>query len=46
VIAQPHECVRRNLNHYQHVVSALAEPIRLMDEIDDAIDENGGWPIK
>ncbi len=34
-----------DLTHYQHVVSALAETIRLMAEIDDVIEENGGWPI-
>ena len=31
-----------DLNHYQKVVVALTETIRLMDEIDDAIPE---WPI-
>lgn len=35
-----------DLTHYQHIVSALAETIRLMAEIDETIDENGGWPIK
>jgi len=35
-----------DLTHYQHVVSALAETIRLMAEIDERIDEYGGWPIK
>ena len=35
-----------DLTHYQHVVSALNETIRLMSEIDSAIDEHGGWPIK
>ena len=34
-----------DLTHYQDVVSALAETIRLMAEIDVVIDENGGWPI-
>lgn len=35
-----------DLTHYQRVVSALAETIRLMAEIDESIDEHGGWPIK
>lgn len=34
-----------DLTHYQHVVSALAETTHLMAEIDDVIDNNGGWPI-
>ncbi len=34
-----------DLTHYQHVVSALAETIRLMGEIDEVIDQNGGWPV-
>jgi predicted helicase len=34
-----------DLTHYQHVVSALAETIRIMAEIDDVIEDNGGWPI-
>ena len=31
--------------HHQKVVVALNEPIRLMAEIDEAIDAHGGWPI-
>ena len=34
-----------DLTHYQHVVSVLAETIRLMAAVDEAINENGGWPI-
>ena len=34
-----------DLHHYQKIVVALAETIRLMGEIDAAIDANGGWPI-
>lgn len=33
-----------DLHHYQRVV-ALAETIRLMGEIDAAIEAHGGWPI-
>jgi predicted helicase len=34
-----------DLHHYQKIVVALAETIRLMAEIDAAIDAHGGWPI-
>jgi predicted helicase len=33
-----------DLHHYQKVVVALAETIRLMGEIDSAIEDHGGWP--
>jgi predicted helicase len=33
------------LTHYQHIVSALSETIRLMAEIDAVIEEHGGWPL-
>ena len=32
--------------HYQKIVVALKETIRLMTEIDQAIDAHGGWPLK
>jgi predicted helicase len=35
-----------DLTHYQHIVSALKETIRLMSEIDTVIEEHGGWPIQ
>jgi hypothetical protein len=35
-----------DLHHYQRVVVALAETIRLMGEIDAVIDSHGGWPIE
>ncbi len=35
-----------DLTHYQHIVSALSETIRIMAEIDKTIDKHGGWPIK
>jgi hypothetical protein len=31
--------------HYQHIVSALNETMRLMSEIDTAIEAHGGWPM-
>jgi predicted helicase len=34
-----------DLHHYQKIVVTLAETIRLMGEIDAAIDAHGGWPI-
>ncbi len=33
-----------DLAHYQKIVVALSETIRLMEEIDEVIDEHGGWP--
>lgn len=32
--------------HYCKIVTALHETIRLMAEIDEAIDAHGGWPIQ
>jgi predicted helicase len=32
--------------HYQKVVKALSETIRMMAQIDQVIEEHGGWPIK
>lgn len=33
-----------DIEHYQKIVFALSETIRLMAEIDKVIDEHGGWP--
>ena len=33
-----------DINHYQKIVVALNETIRLMKEIDEVIDQHGGWP--
>jgi len=33
-----------DLAHYQKIVVALGESVRLMDEIDKVIDLHGGWP--
>jgi predicted helicase len=33
-----------DINHYQKIVVALNETIRLMKEIDEVIDKHGGWP--
>lgn len=32
--------------HYAKIVTALHETIRLMAEIDEVIEEHGGWPIQ
>ncbi len=33
-----------DIAHYQKIVVALNETIRIMAEIDDVIDQHGGWP--
>ena len=33
-----------DLAHYQKIVVALNETIRLMQEIDEVIEQHGGWP--
>lgn len=33
-----------DIEHYQKIVVALSETIRLMQEIDTTIDRHGGWP--
>ena len=33
-----------DIAHYQKIVVALHETIRLMGEIDEVIDQHGGWP--
>src|SRR6266487_3638370 len=35
-----------DIKHYQRIVAALAETILLMDQIDEAIEDQGGWPIE
>jgi hypothetical protein len=32
--------------HYQRVIVALNETIRLMGEIDEVIGQHGGWPMR
>ncbi len=34
-----------DIQRYQHIVANLAETIRLMEAVDDVIDEHGGWPL-
>ncbi|MBH2009035.1 MAG: hypothetical protein I8H71_04960 [Xanthomonadaceae bacterium] len=33
-----------DIAHYQKIIAALSETIRLMAEIDKVIDKHGGWP--
>ncbi len=33
-----------DIDHYQKIVVALSETIRIMSEIDKVIDQHGGWP--
>jgi hypothetical protein len=33
-----------DIAHYQKIVVALTETIRLMHEIDEVIEQHGGWP--
>lgn len=35
---------KEDIEHYQKIVVAISETIRLMAEIDKVIDEHGGWP--
>ncbi len=34
----------KDIDHYQRIVVALSETIRIMAEIDEVIDAHGGWP--
>jgi predicted helicase len=33
-----------DIDHYQKIIVALAETTRLMNEIDEVIEQHGGWP--
>ncbi len=35
-----------DIYHYPRIAAALRETIRLMAEIDEVIEEHGGWPIQ
>jgi predicted helicase len=35
-----------DLTHYQEIVSALSETNRIMSEIDEVIEDHGGWPLR
>ena len=34
-----------DIQHYQSIVAALGETIRLMNAVEEAIDRHGGWPL-
>lgn len=36
---------KEDIEHYHRIVVALHETIRLMAEIDEVIEEHGGWPV-
>jgi t-SNARE complex subunit (syntaxin) len=40
-----HRLEYKDVKHYQLIIAAPVETIRLMDTIDTAIAEHGGWPI-
>jgi hypothetical protein len=45
------DCKGRQLSeeeivHYQRIVVALNETIKIMGEIDEVIEEHGGWPVR
>ena len=35
-----------DISHYEKIVVALGETIRLMKQIDEGIGTHGGWPIE
>ena len=35
-----------DVQHYQRIVSALDETIQIMEQIDETIEEHGGWPLE
>ena len=39
-----HTLTNDDIAHYQNIVVALSESIRSMGEIDEVIEEHGGWP--
>jgi len=44
--ARTQACLSWYIAHYQRVVVALKETMRLMGEIDGVIEDHGGWPIE
>jgi len=40
------ELTELEIEHYQKVVVALNETIRIMKEIDEVIVGHGGWPVR
>ena len=40
------QLTKEDIEHYQKIVVALHETIRIMSEIDEVIEEHGGWPVR
>ena len=40
------ELTEEEIEHYQKIVVAINETIRIMKEIDEVIEGHGGWPVK
>jgi Type ISP C-terminal specificity domain len=34
-----------DIRQYQRIVAALEETISLIEQVDEAIEEHGGWPM-
>ena len=43
---QGHTLTDEDILHYCKIVTAIHETIRLMAEIDEVIEQHGGWPIQ
>jgi len=41
---QGHVLTEEDIDHYQKIVVAISETIRIMAEIDEVIEAHGGWP--
>ena len=40
------ELSEEEVEYYQKIVVAINESIRIMKEIDEVIEEHGGWPVR
>ena len=40
------ELTEDEIEHYQKIVVAINETIRIMKEIDEVIEGHGGWPVR
>jgi len=40
------ELSEEEIEHYQKIVVAITDTIRIMNEIDEVIEEHGGWPVR
>ncbi len=34
-----------DIQYYQRIIAALGETITLMEQIDETVEDHGGWPI-